>query len=275
MDKLKLAKSRAQQVVKANELIEKARLNLSVNQQKLIAYVVSMIKPTDRDLSWYYVSIADFCQLIGIDKKNFYEESKKLLDDLDKKSFLVENEDGYYNFRWFSEYYYLKYKAVLKLQLNSKLKDYLIGLKEQYTQYELWNILALKSKYSIRFYELFKSFGYRDISYTKEIEVDELRSLMMCENYKLYGDLKRRVIEPSINELNEYTDLTVSYKEKKKGNKCISIVFSVKVKDIMDRTTSYYNTIDEINRKNKQIKGQINIMDYDFENKYLRVYEDE
>ena len=70
----KLDEKRDYRVVKANDLIQRARYNLTVNQQKLIAYVISLIKPTDKELMMYEISVADFCELCGIDKTYFYTE---------------------------------------------------------------------------------------------------------------------------------------------------------------------------------------------------------
>ena len=49
-EQLKVSKSRDYQVVKANELIQKTRYSLTVQEQKTLAYVISMIKPTDKVL---------------------------------------------------------------------------------------------------------------------------------------------------------------------------------------------------------------------------------
>lgn len=266
---IEISKAREQVVVKDNEFIQKAKYNLTVNQQKLIAYVISLIKPTDQDLMMYELSVADFCELIGIEKKYFYREFEDILIDLDKKSFLVETKEKVFNFRWFSEFEYLKGKAKVRLQLNSNIKQYLVQLSEKYTQYELYNILALKGKYSIRFYELFKSWSYRDTSYTKEIALEELKSMLLCENYKQYKAFRRRVLEPSIDEINEFTDLDIELCEPiYKGRKVIGIKFRVKHKETLSKYAAYCKTIDQINRNNKQIKGQMSLFDIGEEDFY-------
>ena len=42
----------------------------------------------------------------------------------------------------------------LAVKMNPLLKPFLLGLQERYTQYQLENILAMKSVYAIRIYEL-------------------------------------------------------------------------------------------------------------------------
>ena len=253
-----LDKSRNQLVVKDNDLIRKARFNLTLNQQKLIAYVISLIKPTDKELMMYELSVADFCELCGIDKTYFYTEFKEILLELDKKSFFVETDEKAFNFRWFSEFEYLKGKGKIRLQLNSNIKRYLIELSESFTQYELYNILALKGKYSIRLYEWFKSYSFMR---RKDIDLDSLKKVLEAENYVNFKDFRTRVLTKAIEEINEFTDLVVSYELLKEGRKVVGIEFYISKKEPLERYGSYRKTIDTLNKKNKQINGQMSIWD--------------
>lgn len=258
-----IEKSREYKVVKHNDLIQKARYNLTVNQQKLIAYVISLIKPTDKDLMRYELSVVDFCDLCGIDKEHFYTEFKEIMLDLDKKSFLVETEEKIFNFRWFSEFEYIKGKGKVIVQLNSNLKRYLLDLYGHYTQYELYNILAIKGKYAIRFYELFQSYFMTkaEKATEKTIELIKLKKLLLAESYKDYKNFRVRVLEPSIFEINTYTDLTVDYEPLRTGKNITDIKFIIKRKAYPSNYAAYINTIDRINKKNGQIKGQMSLFD--------------
>jgi len=256
-------KSRAYKVVKHNDLIQKARYNLTVNQQKLIAYVISLIKPNDKELMKYEIYVSDFCELCGIDKTYFYTDFKDIIDNLDSKSFWVETEEKIFKFRWFSEVEYIKGKGKIRVQLNSNLKKYLLELYGHYTQYEIFNILAIKGKYSIRFYELFQSYftdkGIKKAE--KTIELSELKKLLLAENYKDYKDFKKRVIIPSIQEINNYTDLTVDCIPIKTGKSITDITFIIKRKAYPSNYAAYIKTIDKINERNGQIKGQMSLFD--------------
>ena len=258
-----VTKSREYKVVKHNDLIQKARYNLTVNQQKLIAYVISLIKPTDKDLMRYEISVPDFCELCGIDKTYFYTEFKEIMLDLDSKSFLVETEEKVFNFRWFSEFEYIKGKGKVVVQLNSNLKRYLLDLYGHYTQYELYNILAIRGKYAIRFYELFQSYfmSKHEKTTEKTIELAKLKKLLLAESYTDYKNFRVRILEPSIKEINEYTDLSVTYTPIKSGKTITDISFTISRKPFPSNYAAYVNTIDRINKKNGQIKGQISIFD--------------
>ena len=249
---------RNQLVVKDNALIQRAKYNLTVNQQKIIAYLISKIKPTDQELQKYELSIQDFCELCGIDKTYFYSEIKEIVDNLDNKSFWVESESKIFKFRWFSEVEIIKGSGKVNILLNSNIKKYLIDLKENFTQYELYNVLALKGKYSIRLYEWFKSYSFMR---EKTIEINELKTILIAEHYKNFKDFRNRVLTKAIKEINQYTDIEVEYNTVNSGKKVIALIFHIKFKEALERYDSYINTIEQINKRNKQIKGQMSLYD--------------
>lgn len=257
----------SQLVVKHNDLIQKSKYNLTITQQKLIAYIISLIKPTDKELKKYEVSVSDFCQLCGIDKRYFYTDFKDLIDDLDNKAFWIETDEKIFKFRWFLKAEYMKKQGKVLLLLDDDVKKYLIDLKEKFTVYELYNILALKSKYSVRLYELFKSYAFQK---EKVFLIDEFKELLLATNYNNFKDFRNRVLEKAIDEINFYTDLDVSYETITKGRKVIAVKIYIKKKEMAENLQAYRNTIAEINKRNNQISGQISMFD-----KYIEVLKDE
>lgn len=100
MDKIELMKQREQLVVKDNDLIQKARYNLTPTQQKFVAYLISKIKPTDDDFHEYEIRVEDFCEVTGIDKAYFYTEFREMIDDFDEhKSVWIKTDTEVYKFR--------------------------------------------------------------------------------------------------------------------------------------------------------------------------------
>ena len=90
-----LGKERELIVVKHNDLIQKSRHNLSMQEQKIILFLVSKIKPEDTELKKYEFKIKDFCKICGIDEtsgKN-YKDLKGALKTLRDKSFWLKVYD--------------------------------------------------------------------------------------------------------------------------------------------------------------------------------------
>lgn len=251
-------KAYSQLVVKGNELIQQKRYNLTATQQKFLAYVISKIKPDDTIATLYEIRVEDFCAMTGIDKTYFYDEFIKMIDRFDEQSFWVDTEDELYKFRWFNDTRYIKGAGKVNLYISKALKDYLFELQSNFTQYELYNVMALHSKYAIRLFELFKSYEYQ---HYKTFVTEDLKHLLYAENYKNFKDFRLRVLEPAITEINEYTELNVSYEPVFKGRKVIEIAFKIKLKDTMDRFIAYQTTRERLDRDNEQIAGQLNIYD--------------
>jgi plasmid replication initiation protein len=94
--------------------------------------------------------------------------------------------------------------------------------------YELGNVGGLKSVYGIRLYELlvqYKAIGERTIKikYLREI-------LCLGAKYKAMKDFKKYIIESAMKEINEQTDLRISYENIKRGRSIISLHFTIKAR---------------------------------------------
>ena len=66
-------------------------------------------------------------------------------------------------------------EAVVEVEFSQKLMPYLLELKQQFTTYYLANVMALKSSYSIRIFELLKQ--YEKIG-KRSISLENLRQLV-------------------------------------------------------------------------------------------------
>ncbi|MCL2410408.1 MAG: replication initiation protein [Treponema sp.] len=225
-----LNKIRNYKVVKANELIQKSRFDLNLQEQKIILYIISKIKPADLEFEEYSFSIQDFCEVCGFDNtsgKN-YENIKKSLQDLRNKSVWIQiNDKRQTTLAWFDKVTIDRGSGVVTLKIDDHMKPYLLALKSNFTQYELFYTLAMKSRYSIRLYELLKSHEFR---INKIFGVDELKVLLSAEKYERFPDFKRRVLDIAVKEINEVSDLNAEYEIIKKGRKSDNIDFEIRLK---------------------------------------------
>lgn len=238
----KIDNARGQLVIKANELVQQSKSNLSAEERKLVAYVISLVKPDDDDFKVYEISAKDFAELCGVRKDHVYTLFRNIIDSLDDKAFWLRlpSADGkdceVTKFRWFNEPTYIEKQGKIRLCLNSKIKPYVLHLKANFTKYELWNILFLKSKYSIAIYELSKSYAFQ---YQKTFSLPRLKELIGAETYKNYRDFRRRVLEPAISEINANTDLTISYEPVKTGKAVTDITIFIHQKTPAEEYVTY------------------------------------
>lgn len=240
MEQGELYQGREALVVKANDLIQKSRFDLSLQQQKIILYLISQISPADREFKQYEFSIAQFCQVCGIENQNGknHIDIKAAIKEISDKSLWVTMPDGTISLlRWIETADIIPRSGTIKVKLSEKMKPYLLELKSNFTQYELIYVLNFKSKYTIRFYELIKSIHYNELEkYKRTYTLDELRQLLGAENYRTYQHLMDRCLLRAIDEVNTYSDKTVTYKTIKCGRAVAGIEFTISTKDIQERT---------------------------------------
>jgi len=201
---------------------------LSARQQKIVLSVVSKFQIDDEDFKIYEVRIRDFHEMLGLQGEPKYTEMKKVTEELLKKSLEITREKGrFLQVNWFSSIEYFEHEGRIEFSFDPKLKPYLLDLKKAYTSYRLSNILSLSSPSSIRLYELMKKWEYLG---KWEITIEKLKDRLGIkqQSYSVYGNFKNRIIVPSINELNEKTDIQISFKEIKTGRKVVGFEFTIR-----------------------------------------------
>lgn len=244
-EKIEILTKREYLVVKGNELVQKNRFELSLPEQKTVAYICSMIKPIDsKDTVLfqleYEFNIRDYCKVCGIDYDNGknYANAKAVLKRLSDRSMWLDTGDGEVLCRWLSKVWTNKRSGVVKIRIDEDLAPYLFDLKKSFTQYQLCNILAMKSAFSVRIYELMKSYAFQG---GKVFELDELKRLLMVDtvkSYERFPDFRRYVLEIALKEINGLTDISLDYSTVKKGRKVVKLEFSIKLKGNLEQAAT-------------------------------------
>jgi plasmid replication initiation protein len=247
-------------VVKANDMIQKSRFNLTLQQQKIILYLISQIEPGDKEFQTYEFSITEFCRVCGIDisGKN-YNDLKENIKEISCKALWVTMPNGDESLlRWIEKAKIINAGGLIQIRLDDDLKPFLLQLKENFTKYELVYTLHFKSKYTIRLYELIKSIHYHELQeYRRRFDVDELRRILGAETYPIYKNFKQRVLSPTIEEINKYSDKTLAIEEIKQGRKIVAIELIVGSKDSLETM----RIRDGIDKEMGMLPGQTSIYD--------------
>lgn len=233
-----IRKERNYYVVKANQLITKSRYSLSAQQQKILLYLISHIKPDDEIGTIYDFSIKDFAKVCGYDISSGYyyplikDDIKKLRD---ASSWIEIDKDREVLFSWLNTVELNKNSGEIKVSFHSTVAPYLFQLRERYTQYNLYQVLCLSHKYSIRLFEFLLSMKYKEVF---EIDIETLKKHIDAEKYDKISHFKDRILIPAINEINDYTELNIEYAFKKTGKKITHIVFRYIEEDGLSYTIS-------------------------------------
>lgn len=219
-------------VKKHEDLIRNARYRLGEIPLKILSVLISMIKVSDTEIQGYTIKLSDFKELIGSNSSNTYENVHNANRELMRNPFLIE--DGMYN--WCTRAYYERGKAVITYEIHRDLKVWLLELKNNFLQYNIVNILSLKSGYVIRLYELCKDHYAEGTRYkqsvksvTFDIKINRLREQFeIPDSYQYSSHIKDRILDKAAKQFKDKTDIQITYKEIKLGRRVDSLHITVK-----------------------------------------------
>lgn len=221
-------------VVASNNLM-KAKLDLTLMEDKLFSLIVSQVRLDDCQMKTYHGKLKDIASFLGIDASNLWKKLPEIQHNLAKQTFKVQT----YNFKKqkmeFKEFPLFSCitvsDAYFEASLNNNLKIHIMGLEGNYTQYGISLVRKAKSPYTLRLIRYLKSsFNNSSKKVTLTTTIAEFAErLILPESYLKVSELRRRVLNVCALEINEDCELAVSYElfSSKKNKVKDSIEFRV------------------------------------------------
>lgn len=225
--------TRTHNVTQSNKLIE-ASHTLTLNEKRLVLAAASMLdprKPLPKD-GYLTVRADAFAEVFGLDVNHAYEAlhdaSSRLFErDIRRvvKGKVIER------MRWVFHVKYKEGQGCVELGFSPTVLPHLTMLNREFTSYQLRQIGSLSSFYAVRLYELMSQFlklGQRDCT------LDQLRQMFdLGDKYQDVKDMRRRVLDPALKEINAGTDLTVLADPRRQGRKIVGFSFTITKNDQM------------------------------------------
>jgi plasmid replication initiation protein len=195
--------------------------------------------------------VADLAGLENL--TNAYRDLKKAAEKLYERSVIIEDPDPdnpqitQRKTRWISSIDYVPGEGKLVLSFSVGIIPYLSQLSREFTKYKLKHVARFESVYSIRLYELLVQWSSAG---EREIEVEWLkRQFQVAEKYDRVVDLKKRVIDPAVEEINQHSNLWVKYGQRKSGRQITHFQFQFGLKDKPQVLERKQITEEDINRQ--------------------------
>ena len=215
-------------VTKHNKLIQ-AKYSLTLQEKRLIYWLISEIKPDDHDFKPYRVSVKELTVFLGMENNNrIYQQMAQVTERLMRRVMKIEEpeNESLLQVAWVSSARYHLGKGCVDISFDPQLKPYLIQLKSHFTSIELRYAIHLQSVYAMRIYELLKQ--YRKIG-ERVLPIVKLRDMLgiLPHKYQYINDFRRYVIDIAQREINTKTDIRFDYSELKQGRRITEIRFVV------------------------------------------------
>ena len=221
-------------VAKSNDLVPKmAKFELS--ELRLIAYCIAHYDSRSPENRAFTARVEDLTKLFPMDKKSAYAVVRKAMIGINKKPLEFKEGSKRYFWNWFSGFAYDEGMGEFEFRITPEIQPYLLELKGTFTQYRLKDVYQFQAASTWKMYELLKRW---ETARKWAVGLDELRLLLgVAGKYPVWKDFHNRLIGPSTKEINETSDLTVSYEKEKRGRTIVGLIFFIDAKQPDDVIT--------------------------------------
>ena len=219
-------------IVKDNALMN-ASYNLNLVEQRLILLAIIEARESGKGINAndpLVVHAESYITQFGVARQTAYQALKDACKDLFARQFSYQESrrKGTITItsRWVSQVGYMDNEATVELVFAPAVVPLITRLEEQFTKYDIEQISGLSSAYAVRLYELL--ICWRSAGKTPIIEITEFRKRLgvLDSEYQRMERLKTGVLVLAMEQINQHTDINVSYKQHKAGRTVTGFSFT-------------------------------------------------
>lgn len=275
-DREKIEKALSYNIAKSNELILRSRYSLSLRQQRALDYAISKIKKGDPPDTVYTVDPKEaFLIVTGSDRTMGGKDAMEAYDAFRSLQYMpVElrpTDDVIVTCNWFHHVSLNKKTGVMEFRFHDLIAPHLFDLYENYSMYNLYFPYKMRTVYGPRLYLMLKANikGRRrrgielyvpldafkiDIGACLEAEKNKKGVYEVKQNrsYDQFGKLKQGVIDPAVKDINNVSDLQISYEVVKDGRKVTGLRFTIN----SDTVDSFARTLERLDTVSVPVKSK-------------------
>lgn len=205
-------------ITKANAIIE-ASYGLETNEKSIILVALSQIEGDVTDQVLYSLDLKSLSKITGVSITNAYRDFERAAISLYERKIRLDKEDTTLT-RWVQTVKYNSEKSTIEVRFSHEILPYLHSLKDNFTRYNLRHVAKFKNRYAIRIYELMKQWD--NTKKERDLMLDDMKYMFQLpSSYEKMSNLKKRVIDPAIEDINKHSDLEATYENIKKGRHVI------------------------------------------------------
>ena len=215
--------------IRQHNALTNARYEYSELQLDLLFFLLSKLRK-EQITTVYELNIKELSALTN--KKYNPAYLHKATADMGSRVFELLTEKSYEQLWMFQRVKYLLGQGIIEIKLTEDIVPYLFDLKDNFTSYELASALRLTSKYAKRIYQYCSQ--WKDLGETKKYDLQDFKKMLGLldekgnEKIKQIGQLREKVLDVAVRQINEHTELHISYKLEKRVRTYTHIVFTVK-----------------------------------------------
>ncbi len=182
------------------------------------------------------VSTQRYIDMFDIPEQSAYRLLQDTCRSLFKRQFSytekANNENIWHRTsHWVIDIAYLNETETVALNLAPAVISSIDELEQHLTSYDIRKVVNLSNAHTICLYELLTTL--HRTGETPRVSLEQLRDKLgiLEGEYKRMFDFKRQVLDYSIAQINEHTDIQVSYEQHKKVRTISGFTFKIEMKE--------------------------------------------
>lgn len=227
---------RMNQVVKDNALIN-ASYSLELVEQRIVLQGIVKSRETETGFDTttpVSIHASEYEKQYNVTKDGAYKALKDAVLSLFERQFtFTELEKGKLKVvksRWVSQIAYIDAAAEIQIIFAPAVASMCSRLERHFTSYALDQIAGLSSKYAVRLYELVMA--WQSTGKTPIFEINDFRNKVgvLDGEYSTMSNFKKFVLDLAVEQINEHTDIKLTYEQHKTGRTITGFSFKFKQK---------------------------------------------
>jgi plasmid replication initiation protein len=235
--------------IQHNNLVQ-AKYSMTLQQKRVMIWLVSQIKPTDEDFKEHILSVKELIEVCQLSGESAYKQLKDITFSLIEKGIRIidittPKEDIETQISWLSSAKY-RYGRVT-LTFSPELKPYLLLLKERFTAINMIDMMQFKSVHAIRIYELLKQ--YENIG-ERILDIEEIKECCgVKDKLRKYDHFEKYLLLIAKREINEKSDIYFDFERIKPFRKIEGIKFIITKNKAYELRNNPSKQVQEVKRK--------------------------
>ena len=235
--------------VRQHNAITTARYEMSACEMDIVFYLLSLLRKEDKVGTFYRVKVLDLIALTG--RQWNYQQFLEATSALRGREYIFQDDLRLLQVGLVASAEYLKGEGVIELEISEKIRPYFIDLKRNFTSFRLQAAFSLTSKHAKRVYQIASQ--WKNKSETRIYSLHDFKVMLSLkdpkrvkpEQYTKVSMFQKFVLDVAVKQINQHTELHISYELVKKGRSFNTIQFSVKPQEPQHLSIPYESGIDE------------------------------
>lgn len=244
--------------VRQHNSITTARYEMTACEMDIVFYLLSLLRKEDRVGTYYQIRVLDLMAVTG--RQWNYHQFLEATSALRNREYIFEDNKRLLQVGLLASAEYLKGEGILELEISEKIRPYFVDLKRNFTSFRLQAAFNLTSKYAKRVYQIVSQ--WKDKAVTRHFSLHDFKVMLALkdpkgidsEQYTKVSMFKKYVLDISVEQINQHTDLFISYKLHKVGRSFESISFTVQPQQPQQLPLPFEETIDHTRMQTARLR---------------------